>query len=123
MKNVEENEYTMVGYVVKNTTTSILIVSIAPSHNKQYEALWLTTKEKIDIGKKAEVTLEEEIHTSFPGQGTAKQLKVLQMESPDTARLPAEAALKTALLQVNEWEIPAVKEIIYQNMDNYDFRC
>jgi len=108
------NDASMTGYVVKTKDSRILVVAdIEP-----YEAVWVSSSDKVKIGQKINVTFKGEIQTSDPAQGLAKEIRTVKIDSPEKSKLSPVLALEKALQSINDWEVPVVKRIFYREEDH-----
>ncbi|MEC0248602.1 DUF3221 domain-containing protein [Paenibacillus chitinolyticus] len=114
--NEGTKDVSIIGYVVKTNQSDILIVS-ETSTEKAHEAIWIPTSEKIKIGEKVEVFLEEGIQTSDPMRGVAKKINIVKIQAPASSILTPEKALEKAFNSVESWELPVVKEFSYLDSD------
>ncbi|CAM4209658.1 YobA family protein [Paenibacillus alkaliterrae] len=118
-KTIKSGEADLVGYVVKKKESQILVVSEFPNAKNKYESVWVSGSniDDLDIGQKVEVFFDGTIQTSDPGQGTAGEITILKIQSPENTILSPKDALKKSLLQVENWEVPIVKEFSYHSKD------
>lgn len=116
-KNNENNGATMVGYVVKKNESRVLFVSEHVNPNNNYETIWTSGIKNIDIrvGQEIEVKFKGPIQTSNPGQGIAESVKIIPMESHGKTQITPDVALGNALKLVENWEVPIVKQISYDD--------
>jgi len=111
---IEKRGPELIGYVVKKKVDSILVISVKPIRDNNYEAVWVRTLDNFSIGQMVEVYFKEsEIATSYPGQGTAEKIDTKKIETSGEPSHTAEDVLSEALLQVEEWDIPVIKELKY----------
>lgn len=108
------NDASMTGYVVKTKDSRMLVVADV----EPYEAVWVSSSEKVEIGQKINITFKGEIQTSDPAQGHAKEIKTVKIDSPEQSKLPPELVLEKALQSIDEWEVPVVKRISYRKDDH-----
>lgn len=121
--NVESPKYE--GYVVSKTNDSILVVSAVERDfsanggmSHYYEAIWFSNSPpNVEVGHKVEVLSTGAIAESYPAQGKADTVAVIEPEKPEGAILTEAEAIRQALLfpEIAELEYMAavIKEVTY----------
>ncbi|GAA4844690.1 hypothetical protein GCM10023310_23270 [Paenibacillus vulneris] len=108
------------GYIVKNENTRLLVVSQRPYRDKDYETIWITSKDAANFtaGQLVEVQLKGQIQTSNPAQGLSEKISVIKMDAIPGAHKTKEDVLKEALSKLQNVEVPLVKDITFSNDNN-----
>ncbi|MEK5645423.1 MULTISPECIES: DUF3221 domain-containing protein [Paenibacillus] len=111
---------TITGYIVKNETTRLLVVSQRPYRDNEYETIWITSTDapNFTVGQLVEVQLKGQIQTSNPAQGVSEKISVIKMDAIPGAHKTKEDVLNEALSKLQNVEVPIVKDIAFSNDNN-----
>ncbi|MFX3632526.1 MAG: YobA family protein [Candidatus Pristimantibacillus sp.] len=114
-----------IGYVVNKEEGRILVVdgiavdySATGGMNPYYSAAWYSSTEdlsEVEIGQKVGVWSEGEMLTSYPGQGQADHVSIIQTEQPVGAILSQSEAIRKALASdlIKDYEVPIITGVTY----------
>ncbi|WP_127583574.1 DUF3221 domain-containing protein [Paenibacillus koleovorans] len=120
------------GYVTKIEGHRALVInpgsrSINPSNPEYYEAVWVSSvPSKIKVGQQVQVWFAgNEIATSYPGQGKAAKVTVIQTSKPDKADLAQDEVIRKALLNegIASLQYLVIKDVSYDEItDSWTIR-
>ncbi|MFC4596916.1 YobA family protein [Cohnella hongkongensis] len=111
------------GYIVETKGTGILVTgsvrkdfSANGGASHYFDAVWFSDAGSgLEIGQKVRVWSTGEIAESYPGQGKAKRVEVLEPAKPDGAGMTEAEAIRRALeaAEVDEVMAPSVQAAEY----------
>ncbi|RWZ58762.1 DUF3221 domain-containing protein [Halobacillus fulvus] len=103
------------GYVMDQQDDQILVVTPKdPASSGTMRAVWVSdAADDLWIGKQVEVWLDGPVQESFPEQGKAEQVAVLEMSDVDGADLQVTEALSSVLSSVASEDILSVDLISF----------
>jgi hypothetical protein len=85
--------------------------------NKEfYDAVWITNIPlDLKVGQKVHVMFEGPIAESYPGQGSASNVNVSEIQKPEKADLTQDAVIRKALLNkdISTIKVLVIKEVSY----------
>jgi len=117
--NQSEEVYKLTGYVVRNEATRILITSYTPNSKMNNDAVWVITKHKIELGSKVKVEFEGGIETSYPGQGIAKKIDIInEANGSTTSSLSRAHVIANALNKYQNISVPIIKSVEFNSNEN-----
>lgn len=109
------------GYVTKKENQRILVVSSTPKDfsstggiREFYDAIWLSNAPKdVRSGQKVQVWYAGPINTSYPGQGKAKQVRILPGTKPKGAILTEDQVIGKVISSSPDIKVMVIKQVIF----------
>jgi hypothetical protein len=115
------------GYVVDKANKSILVVGSTERNfgsggaQHYFEAIWFSkAPSDVEIGQRVEVWSDGPIAESYPAQGQADRVSVVEVRKPEGAKLTEAEAIRKALAdpEVADFMAPAILEAKYDIGDS-----
>ncbi|MFS1511468.1 DUF3221 domain-containing protein [Chengkuizengella sp. SCS-71B] len=109
-------------FITKIEKDKILVVSNVPQDfsedggvKEYYDATWLFNVGRSDlkIGQKVEFTTKGITLTSYPGQVELDQIKIIKIQSPNTANLTVEEVLRKAINRSSQINVFVLKGLAF----------
>lgn len=121
-KELVQEQRGYIGHVVKKEKGRVLVVnnvekdySANGGASHYYEAVWFSkASSDIQVGQQVEVWAAGEMEDSYPGQGQADRIVVMETNQPEGARLTESEAIRRALIspEIADYVAPVIKKSI-----------
>ncbi|MCA0984774.1 YobA family protein [Halobacillus yeomjeoni] len=110
----------MTGFVMKQQKDRLLVVHWDESDtDRKSRAMWVSDPPKGNwLGKQVEVWIQGEVLESYPEQGKAQSISVLEMSEVDGAEMEASEALRKVLKKTKDEELYALKMLVYDKKND-----
>ncbi|MFC7060930.1 DUF3221 domain-containing protein [Halobacillus seohaensis] len=106
------------GYVMDQHENRILVVNTI--ENEGGSPIWVSGVDQgMWIGKKVEVRIAGQVAESYPMQGEAKDVQVVESPSPEGASLTESQVLAKALAGIDRSNALAVESLTYEAEDDH----